>query len=173
MKLRLTNVRISFPDIFTPGKKYGKFGAQFRFSDEGIKASLDAAIDSAGSEAFKSKWEATKKTLQAKEKLFRVNSGADKGYDDTYFISVHNALRPEVRGRKGEVLAEEDRVIYPGCRVDAILDVSAYSHDTYGPIVSVKLLGVQFRSDDKSLTGSVRADTADFQPITSDDTDDL
>lgn len=168
MKIKIKNVRISYPDIFSPGKKFGKFGAQFRFSNDEPKETIESALDEVGSETFKAKWPLVKKTLTNKGKLFRVNDGADKGYDEPYFISVHSANRPEVRGRKGEVIAEEDKVIYAGCRVDAILDVSAYEHKEFGSIVSVKLLGVQFRGDAEPYSGSVRADITDFEEITDD-----
>lgn len=175
MKITLKNVRISYPDIFSPGKKFGKFGAQFRFDEaSGVKEQLEAAIDEQGVLAFAARWPAVKKSLSQKGKLFRINEGADKGYEDKYFISVHNALRPMVVGRNAEPIAEEDRVIYPGCRVDVRLDISAYKHDEYGDVVSVKFLGVQFRGDDTPLTEGVKADITDFEPIADGtDADDL
>ncbi len=166
MKIKLKNVRISFPDIFKPSAKFNKFGAQFRFNeDSGYKALLEDTIDQQGTETWGTKWPAIKKSLIAKEKLFSVRSGAEKDYDEHYFITAHNAVRPEVGGLAAEPITADDRLIYAGCYVDAILGVSAYQHDTYGPVVSVKLLGVQFRKDGKPLGGGERATKADFEEI--------
>lgn len=176
MKLILKNVRISYPDIFTPGKKFGKFGSQFRFDKEsGVKEQIENAINEQGLAAFGKEWEKIKKGLVNKGKLFRINEGADKDYDEDYFISVHNAIRPNVVGRDAQPITKEDDIIYPGCRVDAWVDVSAYEQKEYGPVVSVKLLAVQFRKDDTPYSGRTGLMPKDFTPITDglDDDDDL
>lgn len=167
MKTILKNIRISYPDIFTPGKKFGKYGAQFRFNkDSGVKEQIEAAIDEQGVMAFGKEWEKVKKGLVNKGKLFRVNDGEDKDYEEDYFISVHNAGRPHVVGRDAKPLTADDNVIYSGCRVDAWVDVSAYEQKEYGPVVSVKLLAVQFRGDDTPYSGGPSVTANDFTPIT-------
>lgn len=167
MKIILKNIRISYPDIFTPGKKFGKYGAQFRFNkDSGVKEQIEKAIEDQGLAAFPKEWEKVKKNLVNKGKLFRINDGEDKGYEEDYFISVHNAARPHVVSRNAEPLSAEDGVIYSGCRVDAWIDVSAYEQKEFGPVVSVKLLAVQFRADDTPYSGGPAVTANDFTPIT-------
>lgn len=174
MKIKLKDVRIAFIDLFEPGKKYGKFGAQFRFSKEsGYKDLIENTIDEQGTQAFEVKWGAIKKALYANGKIFKIRDGEEKGYEEKYFISVHSILRPEVRGRDATPIAESDRIIYPGCRVDVIMDISAFTNKTGDSVVSVKLLGVQFRGDDTPYVAGVKAETADFELIKGADAEDL
>lgn len=172
MKIKLKNVRISFPEIFKPGVKFNTYGGEFRFSAKsGIKEQLEEAINAEGVSAFGEKWPSIKESLQTKGKMLKVCSGKEKEYSDDFFFRAYNKARPEVRGRNAEVLTFEDRVIYSGCRVDIQLDVSAYQQKVYGPVVSVKLLSVQFRGDDEPLSSAPRAEEADFEKI-SDGADD-
>jgi hypothetical protein len=173
MKTQLKNVRISYPDIFHAGGKFSKFGAQFRFSkEEKIKEQLEDTIDQQGTLAFAVKWPAVKKELLRKGKMLQILEGKDKGYEEDYYINLHTDARPLVVGKNAEVLAEEDNVIYSGCRVNALVDVSAYLHKEFGPIVSTKLLGVQFSKDDTPLAGGAKGDVSDFDVITEGPDDD-
>lgn len=168
MRIHLKNVRISYPDLFTPGKKYGKYGAEFRFSKEsGLKDKIESAIDTEGTAFFGGDWAKVKKGLTLKAKLFRVKEGSEKDYTDDYFVTTttgkSGTLKPKVANSDGSLLSENDNVIYPGARVDAWLDINVFKIGT-DPIVSINLIAVQFRADDEPLSGS--APRVDFTPIT-------
>ncbi len=167
MKIKLTNVRIAFIDLFEAGQKYGKYGAQFRFSkDTGYKELIESTIDNQGRETFGAKWDGVKKALYGNGKILKVYDGADKGYGEEYYISVHSIARPDVRGRAAEPIGASDRILYPGCHVDVIFDISAFLNKKNDSVVSSRLLGVQFRGDGEPFTASPKADISDFEVIT-------
>lgn len=167
MKIQLKDVRLSYPELFEPGKRFGKFSAQFRFNKSSkIKEQIEEAIDEQGAAAFGARWPTVKKSLVAKRKYLSIQDGKEKGYEEDYAISVNSKIRPLVVDRGANPVAASDNVIYPGCRVNVSLDISAYDHKEFGPVVSTKLLGVQFKGDDEPLAGGPVADVADFDVIT-------
>lgn len=167
MKHKLIDVRPAYIDLFEPGQKYGKFGTQIRFNKETkYKELLEDAIDEVGSAAFGAKWERVKKSLHDGGKIFKVYDGKAKGYEEDYYIGVYNATRPSVVGRDANPIGASDRIIYPGCRVDVIIDVSAFVNKKGDNVVSVKLLGVQFRGDDTPYISAPKAEISDFEVLT-------
>jgi hypothetical protein len=178
MKVRLTDVRLAFVDLFEVNKKYGKYGVRALFAPGGRNEQvLNDAIDQAGREAFADKWPTIKKSLKTANKLV-IHSGDDHedkpDYKDKIYINANNKIRPAVHGRDGAPLTKEDEVIYPGCRADVIINVFGFTNPEFGKFIGASLLGVQFRADaDRMLIGAY-VDEEDFKPITDGaDADDL
>lgn len=182
MKIKLKDVRISFAHgIFKAQKTQNgdeKFSATFLFKkDSDAHKLVEATIEQVGSEQFKKDWPSIKKQKAAKDKLV-VHKGDDSKYEeyaDQLYVLAYNKTRPDVRDRDASVLAESDGKIFSGCYVDAIIDIGAYESKTYGPQISVTLLGVQFRREGvKWGSSGVKADEHDFEPLTAGaDADDL
>jgi hypothetical protein len=168
MKLKLENVRLAFIH-FWEQDKYDNFSGQFRFDDVKHKEAIEAAIAKEAATAFGAKTASILKNLTAGNKLFKVHDGADKEHDEAFFISAKNKARFEVRGPRAEVVGASDNVFYSGCRVDIWLDVSAFIHSKGDGVVSVKLMGVQFRGHDTPLTAAPKMEASDFTVIAEDD----
>ncbi len=175
MKIKLKNVRITFANgLFTSKlNQSGKasFSSTFLFKKESeTNSALAKVIDEVGSVAFAKEWPGIKKKKQATDKLV-IHDGDNQakydGYEGNLYVIAYNSVRPDVRAQDATPLAEVDGEIYSGCYVDAIVDVSAYNSKTYGPQLSVTLLGVQLRSKGPALgNGAVTAAESDFEAIT-------
>lgn len=59
-------------------------------------------------------------------------------------IGARNKTRPAVVGRRKEQLTEEDGIIFPGCYVNATMEIYPFVHSKSGPIVAASLRAVQF-----------------------------
>lgn len=167
MRTILKDVILSYPDLFKPSAKYGKYGAQFRFGDDAIKAQMDNATDAVGSETWGAKWPKIKKTLIENNKMARVKDNDDE--DDpanTYKLKVNAKSIPHLLSKDAKPVSAEDDVLYAGAHVDAWLDISGFDHPTSGPILSVKLIAVQFRRHGRRLAGAPTITLDDFKPIT-------
>ena len=94
--------------------------------------------------------------------MFHLNArtGGDKPGPKTY-----NRAKQEVGPRDG--------VFYPGCYVDAVLDIYAQDHPQYGRRINCGLLAVRFVADGESFSGGGGASADDFADLPSDDNDDL
>lgn len=167
MKVILKNVRLAYPDLLQPGKKYERFGAEFRFSAEsGCKEALENAIDEQGALAFGAKWAKIKTSLHSSGKIFKVKDGTEKGYDEDFFASIHNKARPKLYGPLLDEVTEANNPFYSGCHVNVSLDISAFTNKTGDSVVSTKLLGVQFAGHGEPYASTPTATKADFEPIT-------
>lgn len=183
MKIKLKNVRIAFAHgVFVPQQsENGKsqFSATFLFPPDGeAHKALKVVIDDVGTQAFTKEWPAIKKQKLAKDKLVIHDGDLQtkyEGYAGNLYVLAYNRIRPEVRNTDTTPLVQEDGKLYSGCYVDVILDVSAYNSKSYGPQVSVTLMGVQLRSEGEPLSGGApRPEESDFETIASgSDADDL
>ena len=172
----LKNVRLSFPKLFTPEASVPggpvKFGASFLIdtsSAEG-KANLkavEAAISSVAKKAWADKAERIVANLAEDRKCLRDGNKATNaegdvydGYADMKYVASSNKKRPQVLNRDKTPLAEEDGVIYGGCRVDAVISVYATTRKEQGGNgIFSSLEIVRFRADDESFgAGKVSAD---------------
>lgn len=175
MMIRLQGTEIAFADgIFTAkanDKNELQYSANFIFErDSDAHKLVEKAIDEAGEKAFGKEWGAVKKRKLKENKLI-IKDGDDKakyeGFEGKLYIQPYSKVRPQVRDRDRTVLVKEDEKIYSGCIVDTFVDISAYTHAQYGPIVSCKLLGVQFRADGGVRKSSrAQLSDSDFTAIT-------
>jgi hypothetical protein len=167
----LKNVRLSFPDLFKPGKPMNegdvpKYGAQFIFDadSEAGKAAQEALI-SAARETFGENWKAIVGAMEKSKKC--VRKGDDNlskegvvrdGYAGKLYLVARNKAKPLIIGpRKGAdgtfpVLTEDGGKPYGGCYVNVKVDIKAMkAKDKIPNQVYASLLTVQYVSDGEAF----------------------
>lgn len=180
MKIKLQNVRLSFPGLFKaeafkPGDD-PKFKATFLVPKDSPQM---AEIEKAILETAKFKWGAKAEKALAgmrnNPNKFCMQDGDTKsydGYEGMMAISAKSTIRPLVIDRDRTTLAEEDGKPYAGCYVNASVEFFAYENSGNG--ISAQLAGVQFVSDGDAFGGGSAADAADFDDLgDGNDADDL
>jgi hypothetical protein len=154
--IKLENVRLSFPDLFTPrAMEEGKektFNATFLLDNEKhakLITKIEAAIERVALDEFKKKI-----TLKDRNKcLHDGNESPDtEGYGDgVMFLRSKNKTRPPVVNRDLSPITEADGIVYPGCFVNATVRLFAWDHPTGGKGVSASLRAIQFVKDGESF----------------------
>lgn len=174
MQVNLTNVRISFPDLFTakafkdnPKKSYG---AAFLIPNGSKQqAAIDKVVMELATEAWKTKAEKTVSQLKNDTKACCWYDGDLKEFDGYEGHQILTAKRGEEKGRptvvdrKGSPLTESDAVIYGGCYVNAKVDIWIQDNE-FGKGIRAVLLGVQFVKDGDSFGASVPK-TVEFEAL--------
>jgi hypothetical protein len=158
--IRLTNVRLSYPQLFVAKPpEEGKepvFSASFLLDKKQHKdliTQIEKATERVALDAFKKK-------VPLKRRPLRDGNEKDgkEGYgDEVMFVSARNAKRPPVVDRDLTPLAAEDSKPYAGCFVNATIRLFAYDHKVGGRGVSASLRAVQFVKDGESF-GAGRVD---------------
>lgn len=174
-KVRLRNVRLSFPSLFQKvgmGESEPKFEAQFLFPKEEDKdknaEAVTAAIDHLTKTFFKGKKLGSDKVC--------LKDAGDKdqydGYDDTlYFITARANRRPTVVDKDLSPLTEDDDKPYAGCYVNATITLWCQDNN-YGKRINASLEAVQFFKDGDSFgAGGVTVEN-EFEAI-EEDSDDI
>ena len=170
--MMIKNARLSFPHLyrahaFNPGQT-PKFSATLIFDADGATAEAVKAEIKAVAEA---KWGAKApevlKALNAQNKLC-LRSSEEKadleGFEDgTLFINASSTKRPGTFNRDRSPLAEDDNKLYPGCYVNAAVEIWAQDNQ-YGRRINAELKGVQFAEDGEPLGGGGAPATADDFP---------
>jgi len=163
-QIKLKNVRLSYPALFTPkafeeGQK-AKFNCQLILNKRDHAATIEALqgkIDEAAKSFFG-------KTVP-KLKGICLRDGSEKGDKDGYgdevmFVSASSERRPQVVDRDPSIpLVEADGRPYAGCYVNAM--VSLWVQDNkFGKRVNANILAVQFLKDGEPFGESVNATDA-------------
>jgi len=171
-KIRLENVRLTFPNLFEAqqvnGQGTAKFSAAFLF---GAEHPATAVVKKALTEVAKEKWGAKAaevyKGLKAADRLC-LHDGASKtqyeGYEGNLFVNSTNELRPTVLDGNRNPLVAADGKPYSGCYVNAVIEVWAQDNK-FGKRLNASLLGVQFHADGERLAGGSVASEDDFEEI--------
>lgn len=153
MKIKLNNVRLSFPALFEAKSFKGseaKFGAAFILDKEKhadtIKTISDAC-DKLAKEKFGGK--------VPKKCIMCLHDGEEKedidGYgEDVMFITSSNRKRPQVIDRSRSPIVEEDDIVYAGCYVNALVSLWVQDND-FGKRVNAQLTAVQYVKDGESF----------------------
>lgn len=167
-RIRLENVRLSFPSIFkrsTYDGEEGKFEATFLFSkdDTGTKKKLDKIISQAMAEA-------KVKVPQDRRCLKDGDDVEYDGYEGNWSVKAGRSKKPIVKDKDGSALTEDDDVIYAGCYVNPIIDFWV-QNNKYGKRVNANLYGVQFAFDGEPF-GQSNVDVSDEFDDIEDDYDD-
>ena len=150
--IKLENVRLSFPHLFTAHAmeegQEAKFGAVFLMDSE-KHAALIARIEKLIERLALDFW---KKKISFKSCLRDGNDKSDvDGYGDgVMFISASRKTRPAVVDRLVNPVTEEDGVIYAGCYVNATLRLWVQDNK-WGKRVNAELRAVQFVKDGESF----------------------
>lgn len=153
-KIKLENVRLSYPSLFTPTAMKNADGtsgkSQFQATFILDKKKHAALIKQIEAEIQRVALDKFGKKVTLKHTALR--DGADKedkeGYgDEVMFITAKSESRPPVVDQKKNPLVKEDGKPYGGCFVNGIITLFAYSHPTGGKGVSAGLGAVQFAKD--------------------------
>lgn len=179
-KVKLVNVRLSYPSLFTPQKDDKgalSFNATFLIqkSDPQIKV-IEAAMREVAKEKWGAKWEGVYLQLDKADKL-ALHDGDTKpdsqGYEDQMFINSRRKTKPKVLDRDKSELTEQDGRPYSGCYVHAIIKLWAQDND-YGKRINAELKGVQFYKDGDAFAGGGGTASADeFDDLGVDEDDDM
>jgi hypothetical protein len=173
-KVKLTNVRLTFPQLFEAasfdglGKK--TFNASFLIDpkDPQVKA-INAAIDAEAEAKWGAKAAATLKTMRATDKV-ALHDGDLKaqfaGYEGMLYVNSSSVIRPLVLDQKRAPLTAEDGKPYGGCYVNASVELWAQDNQ-FGKRINATLQGVQFVKDGDAFAGGSAASEDDFDDISS------
>lgn len=180
MKIKLQNVRLSFPGLFKaeafkPGDD-PKFKATFLIPKG---SEMHQAVEKAILEATRLKHGAKAEKIIAQIRnnpnKFCYQDGDTKsydGYENMMALSAKSSIRPLVIDRDRSPLAEADGKPYAGCYVNASVEI--FTYDSSGIGVSAGLSGVQFVKDDDAFGAGKAADPEDFDELEAGaDADDL
>lgn len=188
MKVKLKNVRASYPDLFVArpfdesnpnSDKSYKIDLRIPKEDkEAVKLITDAMI-AAVKEQYADKAPAMYKAFKADAKNFPLKDGDEvlnkQGEPIAPGFYVLRAKRKEADGAPGVFdnkagpdgkpakLGPDSGRIYAGCYVNASVDIWAQKGKYQG--VRCSLLGVQFAKDGEAFTGSRPASADEFESL--------
>jgi hypothetical protein len=161
-KIKLSNVRLSFPSLFRKAVFSGeetKFEATFLL-DKIAQADKIAEIDAAIKHLIKDGLKGAK--LPADKICLRDGDDVEyAGYAGHMSIKASSSKRPMVLDRDRSPLAEDDNRLYAGCHVNAIIELWAQNNQ-WGKRINANLLGVQFFKDGEPFSDGVTASADDF-----------
>ena len=167
-KIKLKNVRLSFPSLFNKAEfngDIGKFEATFLINKESQAATVKDIEDKIAAILKENKVKVSADKLCLKD-----GDGVDyNGYEGCMSIKGSNNKRPLVIDRDKSILAEDDGKPYSGCYVNATLELWVQNNN-YGKRVNCNLLAVQFAKDGESFgAGGASGSADDFDELEDDD----
>lgn len=181
-KVKLSNVRLSFPALFEPEQFKGagpfRYRASFLFepNSENHKK-LKAAIEEVAKEQWKDKYKQVLVNADDDSKLRFIVNGDKKTYDGYEGMLVISSTRDQSKGKPlildknpkqangdDNVLTQTDGRPYAGCYVNATVEVWAQNND-FGKTVRAQLLAVQFVKDGDAFGASTKGDPDDFEDL--------
>lgn len=179
MKVKLTNVRLSFPELFEAKTVNGEgapaFSASFLLdpADPQIKT-LNTTIEQVAAGKWGAKADAILKQLRAQDKTCLHNGDLKSydGYAGMLYVSARNGTRPLVLDANKSPLTKQDGKPYAGCYVNVLLDIWPQDNN-FGKRINASLQGVQFLRDGDAFAGGQPADESDFDDISAEALDDL
>lgn len=179
MKVKLKNVRLSFPELFTPksfsGEESGAYSANFLFKPDSTahKAILDA-MQEVAADKWGAKGQAQLAKLISADKvaLHDGNTKSYSGYEGMLFLSARSSVRPLVIDSDKTPLQPSDGRPYSGCYVNATIEIYAQDN-AYGKRVNASLGGVQFYRDGEAFAGGRSASIDDFDDVSDEDEEDF
>lgn len=150
MKIKLLNVRLSFPHLFekhsmepnAPEEKK-KFSAAF-ILDKTVHAATIKEIQSGIAAVAKEKWpKGVPSTMQPCLRDGSTKPDLDGYGDGTMFLNASNTKVVAVVDNNRAPLTRTDNKPYAGCYVNAVIQLWAQDN-TYGKRVNAQLQAVQF-----------------------------
>lgn len=171
MKIKLTNVRLSFPSLFRKAVFNGdetKFEATFLINKDS-QADQIKTLQDAINEKLKTDLKGAK--LPGDKICLKDGDTIDyDGYAGHMSIKASNAKRPMVIDADKSPLVEDDNKLYAGCYVNAIIELWAQNNN-YGKRINANLLGVQFARHGEPFGDGVTVSADDFETVDLDSTD--
>ena len=160
-KIKLDNVRLSFPALFEAtffkgkddGKSKPKFHATFLIhkSDTKTKDILDKAMQEICTDKklnFNKLKTSDMLCVKDGDKFMTDDGEVYQGYADHWVLKTSNSKRPTVINKDKSPLVEDDDVIFAGCYVNALVTFWGQDND-YGKRVNCNIVGVQFSKGDR------------------------
>ena len=164
-KLKLQNVRLSFPSLFNKAVFNGnvtKYEATFLMPKGSPQhKQTQAAIDAFIAEKFQGK---APKGL----KITAFTDGDEKdydGYENQMALKGGSTKRVLLIDKDKTPLTEEDGRLYAGCYVNAIVEFWYSDHPLGGKQILGNLAGVQFAKDGEPFGDNTGASIDDFDEI--------
>lgn len=152
MKVKLQNVRLSFPNLYKPKSVNGsepKYSASFILNKKDDAAQIDTlrkACQMVAKEAWPVKLPAGLK--------YCVHDGAEKDYDgygpEVMFISTSATIQPPIVDENLAPLTLESGKPYAGCSVNVVLRLWAQDNQ-FGKRINAQLQAVQFAADGEAF----------------------
>lgn len=161
-KIKLQNVRLSFPSLFRKATFEGtetKYEATFMLDKE-QHADVIAEIKKQIAAGIKENLKGAKVPSDKIALKDGDEAGRDE-YEGHFTLKAANNKRPKVIDRDKTPLTEDDERLYSGCYVNAVVD-PWYQSNAYGKRVNFNLLGVQFFKDGDPFESGSTADDDDF-----------
>lgn len=143
-KLALTNVMVSFPNVFKPTSfeegQTKKYSAVFMIpKDSDAIGVVQGVVDDLKKE------NKVTKALPNDNIFFVDGDETDREeYAGHYIVKAKNVKRPTVVNRDKSPLTEEDGLIYGGCIVNAVLDPYYYKHASGKQFILASLKALQY-----------------------------
>lgn len=169
MKIKLNNVRLSFPSIFHKAVFNGKetkYEATFLLDKDKHADKIEEI-----NEAIKSMIKTGLKGAKLGPDKICMKDGDEigyDGYDNTMSFKASSQKRPMAVDRDKSILTEDDNRLYAGCYVNATVELWAQNNE-YGKRVNANLLGIQFFKDGKPFSDGVSASLDDFDAFNDDE----
>lgn len=166
-KVRLRNVRLSFPHLFKPHSmeegQEAKYSAAFLL-DPTVNAAEIATLKTAINHVAKMEWK-DKIPAGVKPCLRDGNEKAElDGYEGTMFVPSSSKRKPVVVDEHVQDLYEADGKPYAGCYVNATVRLWAQDNK-FGKRVNAELLAIQFVRDGEAFgVAPVKAED-EFSPV--------
>lgn len=178
MKIKLTNVRLSFPDLFqaTQYQGAGAFRYNATFLIEPGSANdkiIREAIKTEAVAVWKNKADVMLKSMENNSNKYCYLNGDTKqydGYEGKMYLSSHRRQvdgAPLVIDQKKSPLTAADGKPYGGCFVNATVDIYVQEGTNSG--VRCGLIGVQFANDGDSFSGAARPSADEFEELAADE----
>jgi len=172
MKIKLSNVRLSFPQLFEAKTVNGEgkpaFSASFLINpkDPQIKV-INDAIDAVAKDKWGAKADANLKVMRTADKTC-LHSGDMKanyeGFEGMLFVSARNPMRPLVLDADKTPLVAESGKPYAGCYVNASIEFWAQDNQ-WGKRINCTLRGIQFARDGDAFSAGRPADADEFDVV--------
>lgn len=166
VKLKLSNVRLSFPSIFKKSNydgKEGKYEATFLLNKETQKDQIDMLM-----EAIKDAMKEAKIKVGSDKICLRDGDDIEySGYAGHMAFKASTNRRPTLIDRDKSPLVEDDDKLYAGCYVNAIVGVWAQNNN-YGKRINGNLYGIQFAKDGESFVANLDV-MEDFDDLSDDE----
>ena len=176
MKIKLKNVRLSFPQLFVPKGIRQKDGTM---SEPKYTCSLlfppgspqHKIISDACREAAKEKWpsayEVHLKAMKATDKLCLHDGDlkTSQGYPGNLYVNASSKDQPDLRDANAARLGPNNaKKLYGGCYVDAILSIWGQDNQ-FGKRINAEIIGIQFRADGDAFRPGEVATDDDFEDL--------
>lgn len=188
-KVKISNVRLSFPALFESEQYDGKgeyfYKSSFLFEkDSPAHKALEAGMKEVAAEAWKGKAESVLTNAAEDSKLRFLQKGDSKEYDGyagMLFISAKRAKekgrplvldqRPKNADGTDNILTQDDGKPYAGCYVNATVELWPQDNK-HGKTVRAQLLAVQFSRDGDAFAAGSKGSSDEFEDLSETGADD-